>query len=74
VNGKPEPITDQLFWAGLSCNVYLPSSVAPVGSTRSQLPCGLQIVGPYLHDHTCIEFARLLEEEFGGFMPPPGYE
>ncbi len=74
VNGKPEPTTDQLFWAGLSCNVYLPSSVAPVGLTRSQLPCGLQIVGPYLHDHTCIEFARLLEEEFGGFMPPPGYE
>ena len=74
VNGKPEPTVDQHFWAGLSCNVYLPSSVAPVGLTRSQLPCGLQIVGPYLHDHTCIEFARLIEQEFGGFTPPPGYE
>ncbi len=41
VNGKPEPTTDQLFCAGLSCNVYLPYSVAPVGFTRSQLPCGL---------------------------------
>jgi len=74
VNGKPEPTVDQLFWAGLSCNVYLPSTVAPVGLTRSGLPCGLQIVGPYLHDHTCIEFARLLEQELGGFVPPLGYE
>ena len=25
-------------------------------------------------DHTCIEFARLIEENFGGFVPPPGYD
>ena len=30
--------------------VYLPASVAPVGLTRSRLPCGLQIVGAFLHD------------------------
>lgn len=74
VNGKRELTTDQLFWAGLSGVVYLPASVAPVGRTRSQLPCGLQIVGAYLQDHTCVEFARLLEQELGGFTPPPGYD
>lgn len=73
VNGRREQTTDQLFWAGLSGVVYLPSTVAPVGLTSSGLPCGLQIVGAYLHDRTCIEFARLLEQELGGFTPPPGY-
>jgi len=74
VNGKQEPTTDQLFWAGLSGLVYLPASVTPVGLTRSRLPCGLQIVGAFLHDRTCIEFARLVAQELGGFVPPPGYD
>ena len=65
---------DQLFWAGLGGVVYLPATVAPAGLARSGLPCGLQVVGPYLHDRTCIEFARLMEQELGGFTPPPGYE
>jgi len=34
----------------------------------------VQIVGPQHGDRTCIDFARLLEEEFQGFVPPPGYE
>jgi amidase len=74
VNGGRELTTDQLFWAGLSGMVYLPASVAPVGLTRSQLPCGLQIVGAFLHDRTCIDFARLVAQELGGFTPPPGYD
>ena len=32
-----------------------------------------QIVGPYLEDRTTIAFAELMEREFGGFVPPPGY-
>jgi amidase len=32
----------------------------------------MQIIGPYLEDHTTIGFARLLEREFGGFRRPPG--
>jgi amidase len=74
VNGRREPSTDQLFWAGISGMVYLPAAVAPVGLTRSRLPCGLQIVGAFLHDRTCIDFARLMAQEVGGFTPPPGYD
>jgi amidase len=74
VNGRRELSTDQLFWAGLSGMVYLPASVAPVGLTRSRLPCGLQIVGAFLHDRICIDFARLVAQELGGFTPPPGYD
>ncbi len=73
VNGKAEPTTDQLFWAGYSGVAYLPSTVAPAGLTRSGLPVGVQIIGPHLGDRTCIHFARLLEQEFGGFIAPPGY-
>ena len=64
VNNEQVLTTDQLFWAGISGVVYLPSSVAPAGLTRSNLPVGLQIVGPNFSDHTCIEFARLIEKKF----------
>ena len=73
VNGFQEPVVDQLFWAGLSCNVYLPSTVAPAGLIDG-LPAGLQIVAPHLHDRRSIRFAELMENEIGGFISPPGYE
>src|SRR4030067_87666 len=51
----------------------LPSTVAPAGFTSEGLPVGVQIVGPQYGDHTCIHFARLLEQEFQGFVPPAGF-
>ncbi len=74
VNGKPQPSTTQMFWAGYSCNFYLPSTVAPIGLTDDGLPVGIQIVGPQYGDHTCIHFAGLLEREYQEFVPPPGFE
>jgi amidase len=73
VNGRRVPTTDQLFWAGYPGVAYLPSTVAPAGFSRAGLPIGVQIVGPQYGDRTCIELARLLEREFQGFVPPPGY-
>jgi amidase len=73
VNGKREPTTDQLFWAGLPIMTNLPATAAPVGLAADGLPCGIQIIGPHLQDRTCIEFARLIEITLGGFSPPPGY-
>ncbi|MCX7893815.1 MAG: amidase [Burkholderiales bacterium] len=74
VNGKPQPTTTQLFWAGFPNMAYLPSTVAPAGLTPERLPVGVQIVGPQYGDLTTIGFAKLLERELGGFVPPPGYE
>jgi amidase len=74
VNGKPQPSTTQMFWAGYSCNFYLPSTIAPAGLTNEGLPVGVQIVGPQYGDYTCISFAQLLEREFHSFVPPPGFE
>ena len=73
VNGKPQNTMDQLFWAGITSVVYLPSTVAPAGLSRNNLPTGVQIVAAHLEDRTCIDVARLLADEMGGFAPPPGY-
>jgi len=74
VNGRDEPFENQLFWAGLAGVAYLPATVAPIGLTRSGLPVGVQIVGPRYGDLTCLRFARLLEERYRAFVPPPGYD
>lgn len=74
VNGGQESTLDQLFWAGWSCGVLLPGTVAPAGLTRSGLPCGLQIVAGHLRDRESIAFARFMEQELGGYQVPPGYE
>ena len=68
----------QNFWSLLS---YItpatltgcPAITAPAGLSKSGLPVGLQIIGPYLEDATPIGFAQLLASEIGGFQPPPGY-
>ncbi len=73
IEGSQEPVVDQLFWAGWSCSVYLPSTVAPVG-LLDELPVGLQIVAPHLQDRRSIHFASLIERELGGFVAPPGFE
>ncbi len=74
VNGKQESTIDQLFWAGWSCGVLLPGTVAPAGLTASGLPCGLQIVAGHMRDRDAIGFAELMERELGGYQVPPGYD
>jgi amidase len=73
VNGRPEDTSDQLFWAGISGVVYLPSTVTPIGLSSAGLPLGVQIIGDHLQDLMTIEAARLIAAEIGGFVPPPGY-
>jgi amidase len=73
VNGKRVPTTDQLFWAGYSGGFLLPSTVAPMGLTSQNLPAGVQIITRQYGDYTSIRFAELLEKEYCGFTPPPGY-
>jgi amidase len=73
VNGKPQPTTTQMFWAGYSGMAYLPSTVAPVGLAKDGLPVGVQIVGPQYGDLTCLKFAQLLEREYHAFQAPPGF-
>jgi len=73
LNGKPTPYFAQLAWAGIATLANLPATVFPAGRTAAGLPFGLQAMGPYLEDRTTIGFAGLVEREFGGFRPPPGF-
>ena len=73
VNGRMHPAIDQVFWAGLAGLAYLPATVAPAGRSREGLPIGVQIVGRAYGDLTCIGLARLLEQGFRGFEPPPAF-
>ena len=68
------PFMNQIFWTGFSGVSHLPSVAAPIGFTDGGLPVGVQIVGPQYGDRTCIQFARLLERAYQGFVPPPGFE
>lgn len=73
VNGRDVATTDQLFWAGYSGLVYLPSTVGPAGFVAPGLPVGYQAVAGHLRDKTAIGFSRLVAERIAGFVPPPGY-
>lgn len=74
VDNVEQPYFQQLFWAGVVTNSYLPSTVFPTGPSRDGLPIGLQAISSPYQDHRTIEFARLLSEEIGGFVAPPGYD
>ena len=70
VDGQSQPYTNNIIWAAPATGAGLPATVAPIGRTETGLPIGVQIIGPYLEDSTPIQFAQLLEQAFGGFVPP----
>jgi amidase len=74
IDGKDYPYEDQMVWPGVATVAGLPATAAPIEISASGLPIGVQIVGPWLEDHTTIKFAALLEREFGGFVPPPNLQ
>lgn len=73
VDNEEQDYFQQLFWAGIATVAHLPSTVFPTGLSKAGLPIGLQAVGAEFTDYTTIDFTRLVAEEIGGFIPPPGY-
>jgi amidase len=71
VNGAERSYFELFGWISIATLGYLPAVSAPVGLTAGGLPVGVQIVAPYLEDRTAIDFARLLSDVIGGFVPPP---
>ena len=60
-----------LGWNALIGSAYLPVTTPPIGRTDGGLPVGIQVVAPYLHDHTALTFAHRITEVVGGYEPPP---
>jgi amidase len=73
VDGAKVAYFDQCVWAGIATLNGLPSTTMPIARTENGLPIGVQIIGGLLDDRTTIAFAGLIEREFGGFTPPPGF-
>jgi amidase len=71
--GGRQPQLDLLAYIVPGTFTGCPATAAPGGLSKSGLPVGVQILGPYLEDGTTIRFAELLAREIGGFQPPPGY-
>jgi amidase len=73
IGGREVAHHDALVWPGLATMPGLPATAIPVGRSTEGLPIGIQVMGAAYDDRTTIAFAGLVEREFGGFVPPPGY-
>lgn len=50
----------------------LPATMVPTGlDPPTGLPTGVQVIGAHGADHLTIAVARILEDELGGWVPPP---
>jgi amidase len=63
IDGVDEPGGKGLVWAGLATFPGLPATVLPIGSAPylgSELPCGMQVIGPRWSDLDCIAAAEAI--------------
>ena len=63
INGKEEPGGSGLMWSGMATFPGLPSTVLPIGSGSylgTELPCGMQVIGPRWRDLDCIAAAEAI--------------
>jgi amidase len=74
IDGKDYAYRDQMAWPGIANLPGLPATAIPIGFSPEGLPIGVQLVGPWLEDRTPLKLAELIEREFGGFVPPPGFD
>jgi amidase len=49
----------------------LPAVVVPAAHDKGGLPIGVQVVGRAFAEETVLAIAKVLEQEMGGFQPPP---
>lgn len=49
----------------------VPATAVPLGLDAAGLPLGVQVAAIHGNDHLTIAVAQALEQEFGGWVPPP---
>jgi len=59
-------------YTGILNVMGLPVTQVPLGVGARGLPLGVQVVASHAQDHRAIAVARVLEEEFGGWVYPYG--
>jgi amidase len=63
IGGRDEPGSCGLVWSGMATFPGLPATVLPIGSGTylgSELPCGMQVIGPRWADLDCIAAAEAI--------------
>jgi amidase len=63
IDGREEPGSSGLAWAGLATFPGLPATVLPIGTGTylgARLPCGMQVIGPRWSDLDCIAAAEAI--------------
>ena len=65
---------DLFYYVSVASLTGLPATNVPVGLTKQGLPVGIQVLGPFLEDATCLAIAESLEKKIGGFKPPNGFD
>jgi amidase len=73
IDGIDHPAEVLSAWSRMSSIGKLPASVVAIGAgAQTGLPIGVQILGPYLEDHTPLRVAMLAERAgIAGFRTPP---
>jgi amidase len=62
---------EMLDWVGFATMFGLPATAVPAGLTDRGLPVGVQIIGPHGRDSLTLSLAQIIDEQIGGFRPPP---
>ena len=70
-NGQTFAYTSILDWIALATACGLPATAIPAGLAADGLPVGVQIIGPRGGDARTLAVAQAIEDELGGFVPPP---
>lgn len=70
-DGTRIPYGSMLNWIGLATACGLPATAIPAGLSPGGLPVGVQLIGPRGGDSRTLGAAQAIDEELGGFQPPP---
>jgi len=72
IDGVEFAHTDLTAWPGAIGAMLLPVVVLPTGRTEhTNLPVGVQVIGPYLRDRWLLDVAARLDAVAGRFAQPP---
>lgn len=73
VAGTSRPYGDQMVWMGVFGLAYLPATCVPIALHSNGCPIGMQVVGPYLEDHTALAAASVVESLVDGDWRAPRF-
>lgn len=70
-DGRSIKYLEMLDWVAFATMFGLPATAVPAGLTRQGLPVGAQVIGPRGRDSLTLTLAQIIDDQLGGFRPPP---